>query len=441
MSEETTISQEEWFSLSNELEKYHAVFYKMWKMGKPVFTNSMPTAFVGFDREGNQIIFGINPKFWNTLDLYNKALIICHECLHVILNHGQRINKNFPELSNVTQDVVVNHILLSRYGFNRDLIKNWQKYCWIDTVFKGKKDVKKDETYEYYFNLLEKAECGVAKSGDGEGSGDGGKGDGDGNGTAQNGSQQPQTIDDHSKLGDFGEEETKEIIEKLNEELNDGEKNTLKPLIDKHLDNNSKIAGKTAGNYWCFAEVGEVKKKSKWETVIKKWASKQMKEDGSNEQWARLNRRFSFVGNDLMLPSEMECDNFEDEKIDVWFFQDTSGSCAGFKDRFFKAAKSLPTTKFNIRLHCFDTQVYETSLESRKLSGFGGTSFVCIESYIKAKINKEKKPYPLAVFVITDGYGDHVIPEKPKNWYWFLSEECYNYIPNESKKYMLKDFE
>ena len=47
----------------------------------------------------------------------------------------------------------------------------------------------------------------------------------------------------------------------------------------------------------------------------------------------------------------------------------------------------------------------------------------------------------MAVFVITDGYGDVFLPEKKKNWYWFLSEDAKNYIPKESKVFMLEDFE
>ena len=32
----------------------------------------------------------INPKFWDSLNYYNKAFVIAHECLHIILNHGKK---------------------------------------------------------------------------------------------------------------------------------------------------------------------------------------------------------------------------------------------------------------------------------------------------------------------------------------------------------------
>jgi hypothetical protein len=108
----------------------------------------------------------------------------------------------------------------------------------------------------------------------------------------------------------------------------------------------------------------------------------------------------------MFLPSDMEIEDDNDEKtrIKVYFYLDTSGSCWGLKDRFFAAALSLPDDRFDIRLFCFDTTVQETTLESRKIYGGGGTSFSILEAHIQKEI-KEKGEYPEAVFVITDGYA------------------------------------
>ena len=163
------------------------------------------------------------------------------------------------------------------------------------------------------------------------------------------------------------------------------------------------------------------------------------------EQWARTHRRFAAMeqNSGLMIPTEMEIEDmtWEENGICVWFFQDTSGSCYSFRDRFFTAAASLPPDKFDVRMFCFDTQCYETTLESKKLYGGGGTSFHIIEDKIQEVTTQEKIPYPMAVFVVTDGYGDRVSPEKPENWYWFMSDNHRSCIPDESHVFMLKDYE
>jgi hypothetical protein len=187
---------------------------------------------------------------------------------------------------------------------------------------------------------------------------------------------------------------------------------------------------------------GKVKKKRKWETVIKEWSKQFTKtDDDSVEQWARTARRYAGISGDLFIPSEVDHDKFKEGRIQVWFFQDCSGSCIGLKDRFFRAAKSLPEDRFDVKMHTFDDEVYECDLEKNAVYGYGGTSFECIEEYIQKYIKKNKQKYPKAVFCITDGYGDYVKPEKPENWHWFLSTSCVDYLPENSYYYELKDFE
>ena len=262
----------------------------------------------------------------------------------------------------------------------------------------------------------------------------------------------PQPMDNHDGLTDLDKAE--EILKELNETLSDDEKEELKEMIEDHFEEDpakgndpnagAKEAGKGVGGIWTFAKVGRVRKKKKWETVIKKWAVRELKLMFKPlEQWIRINRRFALVSNEFFLPTEMEVEELahEVDRIEVWFFQDTSGSCAGFKDRFFAAALSLPEKKFKVRMFCFDTQVYETDLESKKLYGFGGTTFDCIETHIQKTMKQEGIKYPRSVFVISDGFGSSVNPQIPERWYWFLSEDHDAYIPKKSHKFMLKDYE
>ena len=79
-------------------------------------------------------------------------------------------------------DVVVNHLLVDQFGFDRQQVDPKNQLCWLDTVF-GKKYVAPDETFEYYFNLLA-SQC---QKSTGNGPGKGGLGNG-------------QVLDDHSGL-------------------------------------------------------------------------------------------------------------------------------------------------------------------------------------------------------------------------------------------------
>lgn len=424
------IPSEEFVRISNSLERHHAVFYKLWNLGAPYYTDITETAFVAFDKLGDCVQFGVNKKFWDYLTDYEKEFVVCHECMHVILSHGRRINFDATGIANIAGDIVINHLLVKRFGFDRSKIRDVDKYCWIDTVFKDKKvlnTVKPDESLEYYYNLIKN-----------EMESKGGKNSGSSGDT-------PSTVDDHGKM--MPGEDSDQINKKLSDGLSDEEKNSIKDMIEKHFEQDNKSVcgrGTEAGNTWIFVNVGEVKKKRKWETVIQKWANRFLfVADKEIEQWARTNRRMTFMNSEFFLPSEMEVEAFDEEKkkIPVWFFQDTSGSCSHLAKRFFTAAKTLPTDRFDIRMFCFDTRVHETSLESGKLYGFGGTSFTCIEEYIQQEILKNKCEYPLAVFVITDGYGDNVYPKYPKNWYWFLSTSSRSCIPKECNIFQLSNFE
>lgn len=439
IEEPVTISRDEWFAISNALEEYHSIFYKVWQMGKPIFTNDVETAAIHFDEIGGFVNFLFNPKFWKTLDFRNKLFVISHEALHVILNHGVR-TQNAGKLNrracNTAMDIVVNHSLINSFGFSRNEIINQEKLCWVDTVYAGRKTLPPDnETYEYYYNLFEKV-YGMGGPGDG---------DVDPNGENKMGgmSNGEGTVDDHSYMGDSGE-----AIDKIQQGLSDEELQSVKDLIEKHCvkpeENKNKQAG-TGTGVWVFAAKNKIVKKKKWETIIKKWASKYLIENFKDtEQWARLNRRLSMLKTQMFLPSDMEIYEQEDEKrrVKVYFFLDTSGSCYSLKDRFWKAAESLPEDRFDVRLFCFDTAVQETTLESRKIYGGGGTSFKIIEDKIQKEIKEKNENYPDAVFLITDGFGDKVTPQNPKAWYWFLTEmHSTSYIPKESSTFKLQDFE
>lgn len=430
-----TITPEEWTEISAELEIHHALFYQLWQMGRPVFDKTILTAAIRFNPEGHYVEFVFNPDFWKKLNVYERKFVICHESLHVIFNHGLRMmNTKQGKICNIAMDIVVNHSLVDNFGFVREQLPIDKTLCWMDTIFKPEvaAQIPPRQTFEFYYLMLKQPENLQGGNASGQGGGSGGL---------------PDTLDDHSQLPSMTDQEWDEVVKKLDETLSEKEKGAIKDLLEKHtqLPKDQKPGqgrGTQGLGAWHFVSTAPVKKKKKWETVIKKWSRKFMKKDvASIEQWARLARRFALLPTDLMLPSEIDDDSWSQDRIQVWFFQDCSGSCIGLKDRFFKAAKSLPKERFDVKMHTFDTRVFEVDINAGRVRGGGGTSFTCMEIYIQQYMKKHKVDYPKAVFVITDGMGNSVRPQQPKNWYWFLS---YNYrycIPKESQIFMLNEFE
>ena len=416
------IDKAEWKEICLSLLDHHSLFYKIGEIGKPHLTDEVPTACVTFNKDGQFINFLFNPSFWSSSSLYEKVFVICHECLHVILNHGLRFKDSLmPSIANIAMDIIVNHTLVNRFGFVREQITGYEDLCWVDTVFKKMKIngslVSDDEIAEYYLNLLNKNSKNLNFD-------------------------KFKLVDDHNF-----DETTKEFFEALNANLSEEEKDNIRKFYDKHKD---KKTGDKPGNQLHFAEKTSIKVKKKWESVIEKWAKKMLARTDKNcDQWARKHRRFTMLDQDLFLPSEMEIEDldFDQKKLKVFFYLDTSGSCWHLKDRFFAAAESLPKKHFDVRLFCFDTAVIETDLESRKMHGGGGTKFDILEKNIQNIMHKENTSYADAVFVITDLYGNSIKAQHPERWYWFadgntsiIEKLAKDYLQPECKVFNLADF-
>lgn len=397
-----------------ELQKYHGVFTGFWNLGKPQETDAISTAAIKFDAKGKGIEFLINPVFWNACSRTKKSFVICHECLHVMLNHGIR-TINVPvehrSILNVAEDISINHMLVKSFGFNRNDIEGWEDLCWIDTVFPDKaKEILPDMHFEYYYNLL--------------------KNDPDRKITCT-------LVDSHDFFNDLPKE-VQDQLESMMDHLSSEELQALRDSCDdKSVD--YPMPGILAGNLTVRISAKKVKTKRKWETVIKRWSSYRYRQSvKDSEQWARINRRFALLNRDFFIPTEMESDakSHIKNKIELCFFLDTSGSCSHLAERFWRAADSLSKDKFKIHLYCFDTKVYKTDIKARKLYGFGGTTFTCIDRCINAM-----PKHPAAIFIITDGYGNNVRPVKPKKWHWFLTSSHTECIPKACNVFKLSEYE
>lgn len=453
------IDNEEYMRVLNALQLHHSLFSTFWRVGSVVESEAIPTMAVSFDSVGQGVVFTINPKFWNELDLYTKTFCIAHECVHVFLNTGYRgasLQASDPsfnvQIFNIAADLVDNHYLEDYFGFDRTKLsipvlnggnakESYNNLCWAETIFPDGSH-QKGHTLEYYYNALMENAVAVGVS--------------------------FNSMDNHDQLIDDGKEElegkstgtssagtkadqiSEKVLSKIVESISPEESKVLKDLLeDESKQDGGILAGTTAGNIARIIALKYVVKKKKWETIIHETLGRYKGEEKpvTIDQWVFENRRFSILDKSLLLPAEYDIDVKVYDRLDVWLFQDTSGSCEQFAERFFKAAASIPEHRFNVRMFCFDTRVFETTLKSGKLYGFGGTCFRCIEDEItkitsKPDKNNRKVLYPQYVFVITDGYGTNVSPKYPDRWHWFLTPYSTTYhIPKQSKTYNLSDFE
>lgn len=415
---------EYFMQIARELENHNVLFYYFWDLGKPKFTEEIETACVTFDREGNFTSFLFNPNFWISCSHNKRKFVICHEILHVLFQHGKRMKGDDFHLNNIAMDITINHTLLRKFNFKKEELDGWEKFCFVETIFEDK-NIPNDRNFEYYFSLLQDKNI-------------------------KNNSEYFSTIDDHNKLENH--EDSEEIMsgigEKVESNFNEEEKKEWEEQLEteglnKEFFENTE-AGKGKGFFEYIFHKEKVAVKKKWESIIIKWVNNRKTNHYKDEEsWLVQNKRFSAIKTDFSIPylKDEEIITDKKDKNNLFFFQDVSGSCVHLIDRFFKAANSIPKERFNIRIFTFDTDVSEIDIKNPKIKIGGGTSFSIIEQYIQFIIKQEKIKYPDAVFIITDGYGNVVKPEKPQNWHWFLSSNYKKFIPNNSNSYNLKDFE
>jgi hypothetical protein len=405
------------------LERWHGIFYELWDVGIPNFTKAIPTAAVAWNKRTLQIEFLFNPDFWKILSDYEKEFVICHEMIHVIYEHLKRMKDcKDQKIANVAADIIVNHKLVDDFGFVREDLGIGESLIWIDKVFPDDLSVERDREFEYYYNLIKDNNLdanqqtldqhGVGSGEEEQADGPGGSGDAKGN----------QGLG--PEYSDIPDEVLDDVIEEAAERLSDAEKETF-----------SNIAGTSPGSLIHRIKKKRLKLKRRWEDIVQVWTAKGEDED---DNWTRKARRHFLLTPEFILPAMH--DQEDKNRINLWWFQDTSGSCANFADHFFNAAKTFPENSFDVKMFGFDTRVYK--IDGKNLRGFGGTAFSPIEEYIQDKTKREGLSYPDAVFVFTDGCGDHVIPQYPERWYWFLegSYQNKNCIPKKSKIFQLSDF-
>lgn len=420
MATEKIFTADELTDIARRLETYDAIFSQLWQVGRPEFTTKVKTAAISFDEVGQVVCLHINPQFWAKQTPRQQDFVIAHEMLHVILEHGRRAkdaDASNQQVNNTAMDVVVNELLVSGFGFNRKEIDPKDEYCWRDKVFKGRTDILAGQNFEYYLTKF------PIQSGRGTGTKPGAGGGG-------------KLVDDHSQLPT--DADISQMAERVAGKLSQEEREDL----EEKLGNEGKAVspGDQAGGFIKTMANVRVPKKRKWESLIKK-CLKRMEVDGLQESWLRTGRRMATVASSkTILPAEIDAEGTSKNRALVYMFLDTSGSCTSLASRFWRLAMSIPRDKFDVRLRCFDTKVYEVDLKKRKLYGFGGTYFHPLEAHIQKEIANGGR-YPDGVFVLTDGDGNNVNPEKPERWHVLLTTGHRNCFPSSVECLDIRKFE
>lgn len=420
-----------------QLTEYHRLFYAIFELGQPIYTEQISTAAVGLNMGTGKINFMINPKFFFSLGNKEQLFIICHEAMHVLLSHIDRSLRYDldPYLSNIAQDIVINETLVSEFGFLRNNLDFGVTLCFIDTIFTEEQiknhNIVPGKSFEFYYNLLMQYKEEISKDAvlldyhlDGNSSdGDMVLKDSDGNIIVEI----PQEIADS-------------IADKIGHNLSPED---LEDLLDA-LKDSYQPAGNGKGGSDLRVKLEE-KKKRPWERLIKnKIASLQKTVIKNQETFKFRPRRIVNLPEELYLPETKEDEIKENDRFNIVFFIDSSGSCSNYQSKFFNLVRTIPEKKFNVKVYSFDTSTYLLDMKDLKTKGGGGTMFSILEERIQElKTNDKdyKKKYPDLVFVLSDGDGNDVYPEKPDRWYFLLTKNSTKNVPSKANIILIKDFE
>ena len=415
------LTKEQFSYLASDLMAHHSIFYTLWELSTISFSRSpdLPTACVRFNPNKNfeALDFIFNPDFWEKLNHQTRVFVIMHECLHIIFKHGIRMKDTLnPKLVNIALDLIVNHTLVNRFNIDRSFILEWEKYCWVDTVFPGE-NIETDKYFEYYYGLLVKKCIDENKF---------------------------QTVDMHGD-GQYAPDGDK-LLRQVDKLLSDAAKRQIKDLLKMPVPKSETLRATSTGSggdeasttVWTMPKE-TVNSNRKWKSLIKEFYHRSRNVWKDDDQWARIDRRFVLMGRDLIIPSSMEVNDDSKEKVKASFFIDASGSCTDLISRFWDAVKTVPGKYFITKLYSFDTCV--RPIINEDIPGGGGTSFAIIEDYLQKEVAKGEK-YPEIVVVISDLAGDVVTPQFPKRWHWIAPKgSTTQYIPKGSFLHDLETFE
>lgn len=323
----------------------------------------LPTAAV----DGRNLYF--NTQFFNAMSNKEIEFVIAHEILHCVFNHLERRDDRDPMLYNIACDYKVNNLLVrDRIGEKPKLVDCFQDFQYDD-----------DTSEEIYDKLYENAEkIDISELG--------------------------ELLDEHLDLeGDDSDGTSKDSDGKSGKpKYSKEEMAKIKDEIKESMMQASQAAG--AGN-----TPGEIQRmikeltepKMNWREILRQQIQSTIRNDYT---WARPSRKGWHSG--AVLPGMNN-----DETIDVAIGLDMSGSIGDDQAKdFLSEIKGIMDEYqgYNIKLWCFDTQVYNDQdfsadggedLLEYDIQGGGGTDFDANWIWMK-----ENDYVPKKFIMFTDGY-------------------------------------
>lgn len=467
----------EFFQIKRAISECSQFYAALYNLAHCEYSDSIPTACVQFDKEGNMLKMMINPDFWNSLGDEAKSFVVLHELSHIVYDHPKRFLhlELDMELANIASDIVINHNLCNNYGIVREMF-DWEPYCWVETCFKElKKTPPNNKSFEFYYNLLNELKykpeqqllgnhgnMSPTKKEDLENM--------DGAPSLGENEEKPEPGEDESKQDEFGNikpsekdanakpeisQTMKDILSQnpdLVEEFNGDPdaKNLGFDSLKEHMGHIAKKAEKERDGDTATFEMQEPPNFDKLMDLLLPSKKKKYREE-MNETWVGTHRRYmSYLDNnkDISLPNVYYSQKLlPPEKKNVWVFIDNSGSCSGMFHTFSTIAVSLmKSDQVECRGFTFGDTCDEIKLSEKMRIGFyagndGG--FDCIEHKIKEIMKKEPNTkYPDNIVVLSDGgaeFGNIKQLINPKAWIMLINNNRHGHLTPPGGKALLCD--
>ena len=384
------LSTSDVLEITDDLESRNLCFRKLWEVCDVVVTSEIDTACVRLT--GNSVQFMFNDVMWQTMTPVFKAFVLCHEQMHLMQNHFNRLHFEYGDaaLKNIAADLTINHCLIRNYDFDRQRdIPEWEKYCWVDTVFDDPEGISTNETVEYYYALLKSKQLkdGVA------------------------------TMDDHSTWTEISDEIRKILDEDIKQHVADNTQGLPADETEQWLDefNDMLDTSMSTTGFGNGSQQWDLPKthNSNWKYIYYQ-IPRSLHKEQTESNWIATQRRYAMLPNELMLPTDHEVT--VDHVVRVNVYLDTSGSCIDHAKHFLESALSLPNKLFKVTVCGFCTEVYDVPTRPPyNLRGFGNESYQKVSDHVDAAGKLD------AVIVFTDGYSAKITPTHPTKWHWFIT--------------------